>query len=253
MVCTWGPGDRPFEEHHGAVSIAVVSAGTFQYRSAVGRELLTPGSLLLGNPGRTFECGHEHAAGDRCVAFSYAPECFERMTARAARSSAGPRFRSARLPPVRRLAPLIARVCAGLAQGGRAAWEELGVELAGQALELVGGVTTSPAAPRGAEARVSRVVRRIESRSSAPHPLGELAQEAGLSPYHFLRLFRRLTGVTPHQFLLRLRLRDAALALASGRVRVIEVALDAGFGDLSNFNRAFRSEFGVSPRIYRAT
>lgn len=253
MVCTSGPGDRPFEERHGAASIAVVAAGTFQYRSAAGRELLTPGSLLLGNPGQMFECSHEHAAGDRCVAFSYAPEYLERVTDGAGRGQSGPRFRSARLPPVRRLAPLMARVCAGLAHDDRVPWEELGMELAGQALELTSGATTSQAAPRGAEARVSRVVRRIESRSGAPHTLGELALEAGLSPYHFLRLFRRLTGVTPHQFLLRLRLREAALALASGRERVIDVALDAGFGDLSNFNRAFRAEFGVSPRTYRAS
>jgi AraC-like DNA-binding protein len=79
-----------------------------------------------------------------------------------------------------------------------------------------------------------------------------MAREAGLSPYHFLRTFERLTGLTPHQYVRRARLRNAATRLAAEPVRVIDIAFDCGFGDVSNFNRAFRAEFGVSPRAYRA-
>jgi AraC family transcriptional regulator len=81
--------------------------------------------------------------------------------------------------------------------------------------------------------------------------LETLATESGLSPYHFLRTFERLTGVTPHQYVLRARLRKAALRLADGAERITDVAFDCGFGDISNFNRAFRGEFGVSPRAFR--
>jgi AraC-like DNA-binding protein len=56
-----------------------------------------------------------------------------------------------------------------------------------------------------------------------------------------------VTGTTPHQYLLRTRLRAAATRLISGTERILDVALDAGFGDMSNFSRAFRTEFGVSP------
>jgi AraC family transcriptional regulator len=103
---------------------------------------------------------------------------------------------------------------------------------------------------------VTSAVRRIERDLTADLNLASLAREAGLSPYHFLRTFQALTGVTPHQFVLRKRLREAALhlaslRLASGPVKVLDIALDCGFGDLSNFNRAFRAEFGISPRDYR--
>src|SRR2546426_8574922 len=81
VVCTSGPHDRPFEERHAHVTIAIVAAGSFQYRSAAGRELMTPGSLLLGSAGQSFECGHEHVAGDRCLAFGYAPDYFEGLAA----------------------------------------------------------------------------------------------------------------------------------------------------------------------------
>ena len=91
----------------------------------------------------------------------------------------------------------------------------------------------------------------IERHPDARLTLGKLAREAALSPYHFLRTFESLTGVTPHQYVLRLRLRQAAMRLIVESGRVLDIALDTGFGDVSNFNRAFRAEFGESPRAYR--
>jgi AraC-like DNA-binding protein len=91
----------------------------------------------------------------------------------------------------------------------------------------------------------------IETQAGTGLTLVRLAQEARLSPFHYLRTFESLTGVTPHQYVLRTRLRAAATRLATEPARILDVALDAGFGDVSNFNRAFRTEFGVSPRIYR--
>ena len=74
IVCRAGPNDRPFEERHEDVSIAAVVEGSFRYRSSTGTALLYPGAFLLGNAGACFECGHEHATGDRCVSFQFAPE-----------------------------------------------------------------------------------------------------------------------------------------------------------------------------------
>jgi AraC-like DNA-binding protein len=255
MICTAGPQDRSFEERHSEVSIAIVAAGSFQYRSAAGRELMTPGSVLLGNAGECFECGHEHGAGDRCLSFHYAPEYFERLASDVGAGGAHgarPGFRALRLPPLRPLSPLVARACAGLAGAEGVAWEELGVELAAQAVQLVGGLSSGTgSAPPAAEARVARIVRTIERQPDAELTLGSLAHEAALSPFHFLRTFERLTGVTPHQYVLRTRLREAATRLAAGPAKILDVALDCGFADLSNFNRAFRAEFGVNPRAYR--
>ena len=99
--------------------------------------------------------------------------------------------------------------------------------------------------------RVARVLRQLEAHSDEPLTLAALARTAGLSRYHFLRTFKRVTGVTPHQWLLGARLRDAARRLAISRAPVTDIALDVGFDDLSNFIRTFRAEFGVSPRTYR--
>src|SRR5690349_19925787 len=73
VVCTCGPSDRVFEELHTRHSVDVLLSGTFQQRSKDGRHVMSAGSFLLGNPGDTYECDHEHAVGDRCVAFHYSP------------------------------------------------------------------------------------------------------------------------------------------------------------------------------------
>jgi AraC family transcriptional regulator len=72
-----------------------------------------------------------------------------------------------------------------------------------------------------------------------------------LSPFHFLRLFAKVLGVTPHQYLIRSRLRRAAQLLADESRSVTDVAFDAGFADVSNFVRTFHRAAGVSPRRFR--
>jgi hypothetical protein len=128
VVCSSGPRDRPFEEQHDSITIAVVIEGSFQDRAASAAETMSPGSVLLSSHGQTFECRQ---------------------------------------------------------------------------------------------------------------------------PFHFLRVFRQVAGVTPHRYVVWARLRDAALRLKTGRDSVLGIALDAGFRDLSHFNHAFRAEFGVSPARFR--
>ena len=252
VVCTSGPGDRSFEEQHTRTSIAVVLAGTFQYRSARGRVMLTPGSLLLCNSGYRFECGHEHAPGDRCVAFHFSSEYFDRLAADAGVRGNERRFRGAKLPPIRDLSPLIARAAVGAGGMVDVAWEELAIRLAATAVRLDAGVTATRRAPSSAAvARVTESVRAIERSPESRLTVARLAADARQSPFHYLRTFEQLTGVTPHQFILRTRLRHAAARLATEDAKVIDIALDAGFNDVSTFNRGFRAEFGTSPRAYR--
>ncbi len=256
VVCTSGPRDRAFEECHAGFSIAMVVAGSFQYRSNNGQDMMTPGSLLLGNPGQCFECGHEHGAGDRCLSFFYAPGHFENLAADSGPRGSKPGFRAHRLPAAREFSPLVARACSALANGDdptARSWEELSIQLATRVVRLAGNLPADAgSAPPSAVARVTRVIRRIERRLDAGLTLETLALEAGLSRYHFLRTFERLTGLTPHQYLLRSRLREAATRLAIEPLKITDIALDCGFGDVSNFSRAFRTEFGVSPRVYRS-
>ena len=257
VICSAGPRVRPSEEQHSGVLIAIVRSGSFQYQSGTGRELMIPGSLMLGNAGQYFQCGHEHGVGDQCISFAYTPPFIEELAAEAGVKTRTTLFPSLRIPPVRELSNIVSRAYAGLPPLNASrndhqarAWEEIAVELVVLALELASPssrVANSPAA----EWRITKAVRMIESRQPAEHDLLSLAREARLSRYHFLRIFRRLTGLTPHRYVLRSRLRQAATRLLTEPTRVLDVALDSGFGDVSNFNHAFHAEFAMSPSRFR--
>jgi AraC family transcriptional regulator len=285
VLCTAGPRDRPFEEQHSGACIAIVIGGSFQYRSACGREMMTPGSILLGNKGQYFECTHEYGIGDRCVSFWYDSEYFETLLAELGVLGRSVSFSSLRVPPLRQMAALVARASTGLEGsswrslhreeqaftgeshelesnslarvGGSntetSGWEELGIELAARTLQLATDSEQSRESSPAGERRVTQMIRMIEAHPDSDHRLSELARVARLSRYYFLRMFQDLTGLTPHQYVLRTRLRWAATRLLLEPARVLDIALGSGFGDISNFNRAFRAEFGVSPRTYRET
>jgi AraC family transcriptional regulator len=250
VVCQAGPGDAPFEERHGGVSIAAVVEGTFQYRCSAGRALLYPGAFLLGNVGTCFECGHDHGAGDRCIAFQFAPDYFEDIAATAAGSSRF-RFPMAMLPPLPATMGL-AVAAEDAALSGSLAAEELAVRIAERTLRLASGHRMGHAAPSGRdEKRISAALRLIEARAGDPLDLDALAHVAAMSKYHFLRTFRRVVGCTPYRYLRGVRLRRAALALTVTRQPVAAIALEAGFGDISTFNAYFRQVFGVVPSQLR--
>lgn len=254
VICTAGPQDGAFEERHTTANIAIVVAGTFQYKSQAvsGCELMTPGSLFLGNTGQCFECGHEHGSGDRCISFGYAPGYFEQIASDAGIRGLQTDFRVLRLPPLREISTIVAQACAALDDKVTFSWEEISIKLAAKAVRLADGLTPRRnGCPAGALARVTQVMRRIEQDSEDRLSLLDLAKEARLSPYHFLRTFEHLTGVTPHQYIRRRRLRESARRLLTESVKILDIALDCGFGDVSNFNRAFRTEFGINPRNYR--
>ena len=249
IVCTAGPHDRPFQERHAWQSISIVLSGTFTYRRDRGPSLISPGSILLGSVGHDFECSHEHGEGDRCLSFQFDEQLFERIAREAGASRAA--FNHDRLPPLRALAPLTARAAAGISRQG--SLEDLAFDLAVTVLQLEGETLGNPIAVAMRDhSRVAEVLRHMEAHPEEPHTLPRLAEIAGLSRYHFLRTFKSVTGVTPHQWLLRTRLRDAARRLLSSRAPITEIALEVGFDDLSNFIRSFRTEFGISPRQYRS-
>ena len=247
-VCTCGPDDRIFEERHALASVSLVLSGTFVCRSRHGESLLSAGSLFLGSAGQAYECSHRHGEGDRCLSFQFEPETFEQL----ARDAGGKRasFDRNGLPPLRTLAPLTARALAAMQQPGEI--EEIAYALAGAAVRATGERRSRmPAVAARQHARIAEVLRQLETRISERHTVVEIARMAGISPFHFLRTFKLVTGVTPHQWLLRARLRTAAQRLIASRERITDIALDVGFEDLSNFVRSFRAEFGVSPRGYR--
>lgn len=106
--------------------------------------------------------------------------------------------------------------------------------------------------------RVGLVDRRIRLAVELMHahlhrdlPLEEIASAAHLSPFHFARLFKKLTGATPHAYLAGLRATRAQQLLAETDLAVTEVGARVGYMSSSHFARAFRQATGISPSAYR--
>jgi AraC family transcriptional regulator len=252
IVCRAGPADRPYEERHEGFSIAAVLEGSFTYRAGRGASLLYPGALLLGKSRACYECGHEHSAGDRCISFNLREDAFEEIASIASSRGRDP-FSQPMLPASNRLTPLFAAIANLKDRASPLRAEELMIALTEMVVAELNDGAKTPPAPRAWETlRVVDVLRLIEERPDDALDLAGLAGVAGLSKHHFLRVFRRLIGMTPYQYVLRARMARAARRLTRSRDSVLSIALDSGFGDLSTFNARFRATFGTTPSKYRA-
>jgi AraC family transcriptional regulator len=100
--------------------------------------------------------------------------------------------------------------------------------------------------------KLKRVIDLIEARFAEAITLRELAAEACLSPFHFSRLFRQATGLSPHRYVTERRVQEAQRKLASGNSSLVEIALETGFGSQANFIRTFRKSTGLTPGQFRA-
>jgi AraC family transcriptional regulator len=244
--CDAAPGAAPFVECHGGFDLAYVRCGSFGYRAGSTMHELVAGSFLVGRPGDEYVCTHDHVVGDECLSFQLSPALVESLGGRL------DRWRGGAVPPTSELM-VLGELAQAVATGGSdVGMDEAGTALAARFLDLIAGDARRDVAPgvrdrrRAVDAALS-----IAARSTETLDLDQLAAEAGLSAFHFLRLFAAVLGVTPHQYLVRSRLRHAARLLAEEERPITDVAYAVGFGDLSNFVRTFRRAAGVSPRAFR--
>jgi AraC-like DNA-binding protein len=244
--CSARAGDQPFVEQYASHSISYVRKGSFGCRCRSGFFELVAGSILVGYPGDEFTCTHDHVCGDECLSFFLGQELVDAIG-----NCAGP-WRIGAAPPLPELIVLGELAQAAVSGRSDVGLDEVGALFASRFVEVVsersraGAVTTARDRRRAVETALW-----IDAHSHLQIDLEQAAATADISPFHFLRLFANVLGVTPHQYLVRSRLRHAARLLADDDRAVTDVAYDVGFGDLSNFVRTFHRAAGVSPRKFR--
>ncbi|MCG8909880.1 AraC family transcriptional regulator [Pseudomonas sp. DP-17] len=99
--------------------------------------------------------------------------------------------------------------------------------------------------------KLRRVLSAMEANLGSPFSLGTLAEEAGMSEYHFSRLFKKATGHSPSQFFIRMRMARARQLLLETDQNIIDIGLEVGYGSPSHFSQIFKREVGVTPSDYR--
>jgi AraC-like DNA-binding protein len=245
--CTASPGEKPFTEQFGCHSVSYVRKGSFGCQSRGRTFELVTGSVLVGFPGDEYVCTHDHhICGDECLSFFLEPELVETIGDR--REA----WRVGAAPPLPEL--MVLGELAQAAAGGRSdiGLDEVGHLFASRFVETVSGRPRKPVAVKARDRRRAvEAAHWIAANSHQEINLGATANQAGISPFHFLRLFANVLGVTPHQYLVRSRLRHAARLLADEDIAITDIAYDVGFADLSNFVRTFHRAAGLSPGAFR--
>src|SRR5262245_44561618 len=244
--CTAVPGDKPFAEQYAAHSISYVRKGSFGCHCRGRFHELVTGAILVGHPGDEYTCTHDHVGGDECLSFFLHPELVQAIGDSRAVWQIGS------VPPLPEL-----MVLGELAQTAADGNSDIGLDEAGQLLasrfiEVVSGRAARPVtAGLRDRRRAVEAALWIDAQAHRDIGLDDAAEQAGISTFHFLRLFSEVLGVTPHQYLVRSRLRHAARRLADDNSLITDIAYDVGFGDLSNFVRTFHRAAGVSPLKFR--
>jgi AraC-like DNA-binding protein len=242
--CEAGPGAKPYPEAHDSYSFAFVRKGSFGYINRGRHFDMVPGSFLIGRPGEEYTCTHDHHnGGDECLCFKLAPALVD---------EAGAGWQHGALAPRADF-----MVLGELADATAAGKTDLALEEVGLAI-LAKMASAGRDDGHGDERirardrkRIVEAAHWIDAHAREEIDLAMAGRASGLSAFHFLRLFAKIVGVTPHQYLIRARLRRAARHLADGDLPITDIAFEIGFGDLSNFVRTFHRAAGESPRAFR--
>ena len=228
------PGYAGAEHRHDLPYFGSVVEGAFIENSSRGRIRYGRGSLHF-HPAGDPHSGVVGGEGARC--FSILPG--DRLSRRL--HGAG--------DPL--LSPRLAALAARCHRGFRADDVASDLDCESAALELVAAVLRWRVPTETAPSWLPAVRERLHARADAPVTLAELARVAGVHRVHVARVFHRELGVTPAEYVRRLRFDRACRALAESDDPLTEVGLEAGYANQSHLTRDFRARLDTTPAAYR--
>jgi AraC-like DNA-binding protein len=251
-VCASTPHDPLRIEQHTSTCLAFTCAGSYGYEVRGTRHQLVSGSFLVGSRGDEYTCTHEYYdGGDRCLSIQLSPALVDELGGSGVSRAAWERGFVPAIAELVILGRLVEATVRGLSDLGA---DEAALALCTRFVELAASRPPNNMSGPSHRDRKRAVDAALWMAANANRPLtlDDAAATAELSPYHFLRVFSRTLGVTPHQYLVRTRLAMAAELIATDESREItDVALTVGFEDLSNFVRTFRRASGITPTEFR--
>jgi AraC family transcriptional regulator len=235
--------DQPYEEMATSFRASFVERGTFDLHVGEGSWRVGAGDVMLAHPGMRFRAGFEGGGfSDTCLTLTYLAADDER-------------FDSARTWPRRGRPVLRASNRVRYLQWGLRRAVETGAMMFAEycASEIFREVPDSPARPLYADSkfrwyaeRVHAARERLDTRYDEPHTASDLARSAGMSMFHFTRVFSEMIGRPPHRYLSEVRLKAARRMLREGR-SVTDACFACGYNNLSHFSRSFAGRYGAPP------
>jgi AraC-like DNA-binding protein len=245
--CIAGPSDPVRDRICTDAAVGFVLSGWFEYNSEGRTAVATPGSVVFGNLGAPFFVRHLDTLGNKRLVVFFRQELLDEVAGICGLD--GAQFREIALPPGKSAALMFGWMRRlALRTPDR---DEAALALAGAALTTSRPLRTPERISAGDEQRIQSAVRYVDDCFAGSCTLGELADVAGLSRFHFLRLFHRATGQSPNQYVVNRRVRAAAEQLIATSAPIAKVAFEVGFNDMSYFYACFKSVFGCTPRQWR--
>lgn len=236
---------RTFARHaHDEFGVGLMTDGAQRSGSGRGQVEAVRGNLITVNPSELHDGTPVGSARSWSMLY-FAPETVEGIVAdieegrHATRELHAPVIDDAQL--TRRF--METRWAALHPQGEQALEERL--------LGLFGRLLGTSRQKANTAGKLSQLRERIDDAPADPHALADLAALAGLSRYQTLRGFARLTGLTPHAYVIQRRL-DTARGLIRNGFSLVDAAIEAGFSDQSHMHRVFVARHGYTPGAYAA-
>lgn len=235
----------PAREKADSFSINFVEAGDFEILIGRSAWYASPTTVFVTRPGLTFRCRHRTSwPTDVCLAIDYADAPLPSKVLK-------------EIPPVVQMSNRFryqgVRMRRALAAGNSLAIDEISCELV-QSLEQDSTHVQSPpfrqSQLRWYGERIERVREILEGEFPQKHSLGDLAKHAGMSRFHFARIFRELVGVPMRQYLLSVRIAKACEYLDAG-MKATEACYAVGFDNFAHFSRSFSRRTGACPSKWR--
>ena len=224
-------------------AIGFVLSGWFEYASEDQSTLAAPGCMILGNAGEPFSVRHIDTRGNKRLVVTFEQSLLEEV---ANEAGVSPRFDSIALPPSQAATRMFGLIRALSRPGG----DDMLYPLAHAALTAPHARTPERISSRD-RSRVQEAVSHIEANFGDPCALQTLADIAGLSRFHFVRMFGAVVGQSPNQYLINTRMRAASDRLQTSKMPIAQIAFEVGFNDISHFYACFRDAFGCTPRQWR--
>jgi AraC-like DNA-binding protein len=220
--------------------------------------MLSKRDALLLDPGKAASASGTHTGFlTLSLSSAYVLDCAART--RLVKSDAFVSFREQLIEQGERLARLVNNLAEELTEkeAGQeivvtALVEQLVVQLLRQHTNVRRSVELELSRAGLVDRRIRRAVELMHANLERDLPLEEIAAAAFLSPFHFSRLFKKLTGATPHAYLAGLRAARAQVLLADTDLNITQVSARVGYASSSHFTKAFRQATGMTPRAFRA-
>lgn len=240
----------PKEEIHDEYNLIFTEQGSWGYRDKHGKQLITPKVIVFGKPDLLYSSSHTKEVPDDC--------CFdikfnEKFICNFFQSQNINQIQFSFTPVTPKLLMLKERIKRIIDfDVNSIAIDEISANILYELFNNTNhkSLPPLPLAKKHKES-IEAAKEFIQQHFHDNLSLQNIATTVGLSPYHFCRLFKKITDITPYQFLLKTRLQKAATLLLNTKSSVTDISYDAGFDNLSLFINSFRKRYGISPLQYR--